>query len=231
MSNLIVIGQGDSRLNLEEAVELYKMRWGGIVKAELGITDDRGLTARLIRQQSSRVKAFPEGQIAVIDGFTKEVYATIYSLLIGTSQLPEIRGWNHLTGYGTGKTHNPKGDNLICYAIQSTGKVIGATSALINAQKELANSLGTGLLVFTRPDGLRRYAKKEGMSLDHPDIKKYLDAKINGTTTQYDGVSFHLRHGATLAPFLKGGKPYLTNSRPGDVNSLGFNVLMEYAVR
>lgn len=232
MSNLTVIGHNDGRLDLEEAIALYKNPWGEIVKVELEIASDDELTERLREQQLSRVKAFPEGQRATINSDTGELCGTIYSLLISSSQLPEINGWNHLTGYGSGKTHNPNGDCLVCYAVQTNGKESGAATALLTAQKELAHRLRKRLFVFTRPNGLRAYATNQRWPLDGPgNIVKYLDAKIEGMRIPYDGVSFHLRRGAVLAPLLKDGKPFLANSRLGDVNSLGFNVLMEYAVR
>ncbi len=236
MSNLIIVNQNNERVDLETAVELYKGYWGEIIRRELGkkcdIKSDNDLFELLMEQQLSRLEIFPEGQRAAIDTETGGLGGTIYSLLYHSSRLSVVKDWNDLTGYGYGTTHTPDGDSLICYAIQTNPDIKGAARMLVEAQRGLVAKLGKRLFVFTRPNGFNANLKDPNIVL--PDDPEFIEQYLRAITEEDhvmkgDGVSFHTHLGAKLAPLLRDGKPYLPNSRPGDLASGGYNVLMEYS--
>ena len=224
MEALEVANQSDfSQSALEAAISLYAFTWGEIIRTELHIDSDSGLRELLHMQQLTRKVVFPEGQRAVIDKTTGLPVGTINSLLYNSHEFPMVESWNQLTGDGYHMTHDPKGDSLICVAIQTSKR--GAARQLVEVQADLAKRLGKNLFVFTRPNGYAAYLQ------GHPGvtIEQYLELVVKGRLEiPGDGVSFHNHIGAVLAPLLKGSKPYLHNSRPGDASSLSYNVLMQY---
>ena len=231
MSSLTVVDHNDERVSLDDAVRLYEGNWGEIVKPEFNLDD--GSLSRILRTQiEKRVEIFPEGQRVGIDSSTISLAGTIYSILFNSLQFGYVESWNHLTEHGGGTTHNEYGDSLICYAIQTNSTKKGAARLLIEDKKKQAEKLGRRLFVFTRPDGLRAYAEEQGWDLsDQSNIERYLEGLEQGKIKVHDGVSFHRHHDAVLSRLLRNEKPYLPNSRPFDVNSLGYNVLMEYPVK
>lgn len=224
MSDFIAVQHDDPKVSLDDSVILYMYAYDDILKKENG-ADSGTLYSTLRDQIESRLEIFPEGQTAAIDKETGILAGTIYAVIRNADQLQNVKGWHDLTGEGYGRTHNPDGDSLICYAIQTDSSIHGAARSLVNAQREVANRLGTRLHVFTRPSGYRQFLEEmEAQDGDTALIGEYLD-KVNKFG---DGVSLHTHLGAKLAYLLKGEEPYLLNSRPHDRASVGINVLMEY---
>jgi len=231
MSGLEAVMHNDPRVNTQTAAGLYIARWQGILGQEWGLNGE-GLYTLALMQQSNRCIIFPEGQRAAVDG-DGSLAGTIYSIAVNSDQLARIASWEALTGRGYGSTHTPSGDSLICYAVQTDPGVRGGFRALVEAQAELARTLGLRLFVFTRPNGFSSFAQENGLSLQEPaSMEDYLrQVTEGGLVVREDGVSAHTHLGATLAPLLRGGKPYLHGSRPADKDSAGYNVLMEYPVK
>jgi len=230
MPQLIAVRHGDTRVNIEDTVQLYMNAWYDVVSRECN-ADSEELHMILRDQILTRLQAFPDGQIAIIDRGTLELNGTIYSMVYNSSQLSEINGWNGLTGNGYGTTHNPNGNSLICYAVQTAPGSNGIARMLVEAELELARNLGARAFVFTRPNGFSTFAEHHKMPPNDPEsIEKYLHEIENGLVIGGDAVSLHTHLGAKLAPLLMNGKPYLENSRPYDFASAGYNVLMEYQI-
>lgn len=224
MSDFIAVQHDDPKVRLEDSVKLYMYAYDDILKKENG-ADSGPLYSTLRDQIESRLEIFPEGQTAAIDKETGILAGTIYGLRRNADTFQYIEGWHDLTGEGYGRTHNPDGDSMICYAIQTDLGIHGAARSLVNAQREVANRLGTRLHVFTRPSGYRQFLEEmEAQDGDTALIGEYLD-KVNKFG---DGVSLHTHLDAKLAYLLRDEEPYLLNSRPHDRASVGINVLMEY---
>jgi hypothetical protein len=207
---------------LDQAASLYLDRWGDILKKEFGTGDEREMRERIAEQHSKRVERFKEGQIGIV-GEDGNLVGTIYSTLQRSAAFPKLIGWG---AYGPISQDAPdfdaNGDAIICYAIQTHRTASrGAGRLLTEAEKKLAEGLNKELFVFTRPNGL--YKER------HPDIDSYLtDIVERGVVKRGDTVSFHYHLGAELAPLLNADKAYLPNSRPADIHSGGYNVLMHY---
>lgn len=229
MSDFIAVQHDDPKVSLDDSVILYMYAYDDILKKENG-ADSGTLYSTLRDQIESRLEIFPEGQTAAIDKETGILAGTIYAVIRNADQLQNVKGWHDLTGEGYGRTHNPDGDSLICYAIQTDSSIHGAATSLVNAQREVANRLETRLFVFTRPSGYRQFLEEMGQDGDTTLIGPYLDKMTEfGLEMRGDGVSLHTHLGAKLAYLLKGEEPYLLNSRPHDRASVGINVLMEYS--
>ena len=207
------------------SAEIYYLAWRDILRKELVI--EKPLIQIVMEQFKKRSEVFPEGQLSAYHVRYGMVLGNISSLRINNDY--DFKDWNLLTGNGYFTTHNPKGNSIICPAVNTSKKardmgVEGVAKTLIISARDVAISLkNTGLenmFVFTRPSGYLDYTKKYG----DVAIKEYLATKIKGKPSEFkDPIDLHLGLGAKiLTPFK--------DARPADSASKGYCVLMRYEI-
>lgn len=172
-----------------------------------------------LHQIRSRLEVYPDGQwVAERDG---EILGAVFAQRITQHFLDTVpKRYAELTAGGTFKgSHCPNGDvyQLIGVAVAPTHRSLGLGRRLVERQLACARGL-TGVqrvLGFTRPLGFHR--------ADAADILHYI-ALQDATGSPLDPMlAFHVSAGAVVVSVH-------ADFRPGDDQSRGYGVLIEYPV-
>ena len=208
------------------SAEIYYNEWGDILRKEL-IGRDKPLIQIVLDQFKKRSEVFPEGQLSAYHDSLNMVLGNINSLRINYDY--SFKDWKSLTGDGYFTTHNPKGNSIICPAVNTSKEarnlgIKGVAKKLILSARDVAISLKSdglkNMFVFTRPSGYSNYAKKHGKV----SIEEYLSTKTNGKLSEFkDPIDLHIGLGAKILTAFE-------NARPADSASKGYCVLMMYEI-
>jgi ribosomal protein S18 acetylase RimI-like enzyme len=161
----------------------------------------------------NHISLFPEGQFcAELNG---RIVAAATSLIVSLEPEYADHTWYDITGYGSFKSHNPRGDSLYADDIstQPNFRRLGIATMLFNARKELAIKFNLRRIIGGgRLFNYCEYAKK--MSAD-----EYAEKVVKGEI--HDPVlSFQLKNGFKYIKIIPG---YLYDSR-----SLNYATFIEW---
>ena len=207
------------------SAEIYYQEWQDILRKELDIK--KPLIQIVVEQFKKRSEVFPEGQLSAYDTSLCKVLGNINSLRIPSDY--DFKDWNSLTGNGYFTTHDPKGNSIICPAVNTSKEarnlgIKGVAKKLILSARDVAVYLKSdgleNMFVFTRPSGYLQFTQKYG----NVPIEEYLSTKTNGNPSEFkDPIDLHIGLGAKIL------KPF-KNARPADSASKCYCVLMRYEI-
>lgn len=162
----------------------------------------------------SLLRAFPEGQIAVVvDG---EVVGCALSIIVNYAHFGDEHTYQEITGNYTFKTHTAKGDTLygVDVFIRSEYRGLRLGRRLYDARKELCETLNLKAIVFGgRIPNYHQHA-------DRLSPKEFIQ-KVKMKELYDPTLTFQLANDFHVKKILKG---YM----PGDKESQEFAVLMEW---
>lgn len=168
-------------------------------------------------QIAARVEVYPEGQwVAELGG---EILGVAASQRISGAYMQSVPArFDALTDEGKfTRSHDPGGDilHLVSVSVSRGAQGLGVGRKLVDHEIEVARTIkGVARIVgVTRPRGFRRY---DGMSIEAYVVARREDGRFLDPV-----LDFHLGAGAQLVSILPG-------YRPGDADSRGYGVMIEY---
>lgn len=240
MPELILAKTLDDK-DLTSLSRIYVQMWGKVLQNEFSHLTNDQLVDEVLAQFNSRNTVFPEGQIVCWD-HNDGVLGGVCSIMVSTrssngkpdySTVPGA--WNQLTSNGYFTNHDPRGDLLVCCAINVPPRYggRGIPRRLLHGETALANQRGLIPCAYTRPIDLRAYLQDQcgfEVGFDHTQLEeeKLVDllakhlARTAGKGRLCDkNVGLHTHYGASVVRFLP-------NGREKDSQSCGFCILMAY---
>lgn len=171
-----------------------------------------GLSPEHLRGPLSR---FPEGQFVAF--YEDEIVGVCLTFRIMEDVAKRPHSWAEITGNGFASRHDPDGDVLygMEVAVDPDARGLKIGQRLYDARKKLAASLRLKGIVFAgRMPGYKKRHRR------FPTPEAYLEA-VQERVVRDPVLGFQLRNRFDPVTILK-------NYLPGDVESMGFAVLMEW---
>ncbi len=206
---------------LEQLNDVFVNSWFNVLKKEnpgmpLNILKDFEL-----KKLESRIKIFPEGQLAFFD---KEVLGGINSLIFFGNFYEVPKKYSEATGNGYFTTHNQQGNLLICTAIYVKPGNKGVAKKLLSEATSLAKNKNLTAFPYSRPAGFQEYLMNVYGKIPKESLMskliEYLDIKTDKGTCIDPIIGMHEHYGAKVEMLLE-------NSR-NDPESCNFCVLLSY---
>lgn len=206
---------------LDQLNDVFINSWLSVLKEENPGMPLNTLKDFELKKLESRIKIFPEGQLAFFD---KEVIGGINSLILGDNIYEIPKKYCEATNNGFFINHNPAKKFLICTAIYVKPGNKGVAKKLLSEATLIAKNKNLTACPYSRPAGFREYLMKTYGEIPSESLMteliEYLDIKTDKGTCIDPVIGMHEHYGARREMLLE-------NSRQ-DSASCNFCVLMSY---
>ncbi|MBI5065637.1 hypothetical protein HZA97_05355 [Candidatus Woesearchaeota archaeon] len=220
MGEVISASQLDMK-GLTQLNEVFFNSWINVLKKENPEMPLNTLKDFELKKLESRIKIFPEGQLAFFD---KEILGGINSLILGDNIYEIPKKYCEATNNGYFINHNPAKKFLICTAIYVKPGNKGVAKKLLSEATLLAKDNNLTALPYSRPAGFREYLMKIHGKIPKESLMteliEYLAIKTDKGTCIDPVIGMHEHYGANVEMLLE-------NAR-NDPESCNFCVLMSY---